>query len=862
MKTISISMFVCCFLFLSLSSLHAQLNEAFSDGNISSDPVWTGDTSFWKVEKGILNSKAPVQKKGKVSLVTPLENLSKEAEWRFYINPAFATSSTNFTEVYLISETSDLSVSDAVFVRIGDTRDNVSLFIRKNKKLQKRISGADKKLSSTKNNPLKVKVSRAAGKWSLWTAYGSEEIYQPEGEAVDSDSLNGAWTGISLSYTNTNGTKLSFDDYVIAPFYRDTLAPVIKEVKVVSDSSLLLVFSEALDQKFVTGTESYFIPGIGYPDSVFFNVNTVQLFFPEKFIRESEYNLTVAGIKDVEGNVLHGNFSFRWAPKVVEKNDLLITELMVDPSPSVELPEVEYIEVYNNTSAALDLDNFVLSTSKTKVIIPSCRIAARDYLIFCPAKDSALFGKVTNKVCPIKTFPALVNTGERLSLSDPYGKVIYEVGYSDEWYADNQKREGGWSLEMIDPALPCLGEENWTASRSKTGGTPGRQNSVYGHREDHTSPEVIRVGVPDSITVELGFSEPFELNGSSKEDFRLSGQRKVVSVQVNSSGNTIILQLDKPLVRNQIEELSLPLLLSDCAGNHPIQTQLRLSLPEPPAKGDLIINEILFDAKTGGSDFVEIFNRSAKILELKGLKFVKEDPITGAGKSSIVISTESHLLFSGEYRVVARTRKGISEFYHIPSWWNIIENQSFPNLNQEEGMAIFLNQDNAVVDAFHYSSSMHFQLLNSVKGVSLERISTGKSSEDRNNWHSAGSGCGYGTPGYLNSQSEVATGELISVAPEIFSPDNDGYNDLLTIGVKSEASGKMGTVEIFSSSGRLIRKLADNELMGRSEMYFWDGLDTDGSVGAPGVYLIHYQFFTLEGEVKNGIKTCVLAQKQ
>jgi len=159
---------------------------------------------------------------------------------------------------------------------------------------------------------------------------------------------------------------------------------------------------------------------------------------------------------------------------------------------------------------------------------------------------------------------------------------------------------------------------------------------------------------------------------------------------------------------------------------------------------------------------------------------------------------------------------------------------------------------------------MQFPLLRETEGVSLERISPDGATQDRLNWHSASSDRGYGTPGLQNSQySDGSTGEAhISTEPEIVSPDNDGYNDVLHIHYQFDEPGYVATVMIFDANGVLLRTLVNNYLLGRTGVITWDGLDTEEKRLPTGIYLIFIKVFNLKGEVKNYKRTCVITGRR
>ena len=75
------------------------------------------------------------------------------------------------------------------------------------------------------------------------------------------------------------------------------------------------------------------------------------------------------------------------------------------------------------------------------------------------------------------------------------------------WFTDDFKADGGYSLERIDYNNPSETEQNWQASNNETGGTPGRENSVYKSNPDAIPPDLWRAFPVNDTLIGLQFSK-------------------------------------------------------------------------------------------------------------------------------------------------------------------------------------------------------------------------------------------------------------------------------------------------------------------------------------------------------------------
>jgi len=858
------------FLFFAPFLSMAQVTDDFSDGDFTQNPIWSGDDANFLINNFELQSNGPNVAGSKIYLSTPNSQIN-QTEWSFLIDLKFNPTSTTFVRVYLTSNSNDLKGSlNGYFIQIGNTNDDYIKFCKQTGTTTTELFTGVTSLG-TGNIKVRVKVNRDnAGNWQIFSDKTGGNNYTSEGAVViDNSYTTSNYMGVYCEYSTASRYNLYyFDDFNIGPVITDTIPPQVESINVVNANRIEVLFNEAVGLLPAENTLNYYVNmGIGAPVSAQRDVSDfrkVILDFSSSFVLGLNYSLTAYNIEDLVGNLLASQ-SFGFTYFVPQLHDIVFDELMIDPSPPVGLPEYEYIELYNSTNAPINILGWKLKYGSTEKILPSAIVPADSFIVLTSPSAFPFLSTYGNviSVDGLST-TALTNTGTTLILSDNNDNIIHAISYTDAWYQNNNKSDGGWSLEQIDAQNPCGGIGNWKASMDISGGTPGRRNSVKGSNVDIIKPDVLRVGIIDSVTIEVFFNECMlgsTLNNIASYTIDNSiGQPVLISPQAPMY-NSVILKLPlkiQPLIKYK---LTVDNQLTDCVGN-PISERnfTYFGIPQTVLPNDIVVNELLADPPNGGDDYVEIYNRSTKIIDLKDLRLTSKDTILNQLTSIDVISNGSYLIFPGDYIVLTTSATNLLKFYNTPNPQNIITMASMPAFNISDGIVVLANVANTEIDIFKYNKNMHYPLLASSKGVSLERINYDRPTNDPTNWHSAAEAVGFGTPTYKNSQfGDVFTSEdPVSLSPDIFSPDNDGHNDILNISYYFEKPGYAANIMIFDAAGRQVRYLVKNELLGTEGVFSWDGITDDNLKASIGIYVVFFEVFDLNGKVKSYKKTAVL----
>lgn len=865
LQTITAKFFLMFGALIITQQMFAQFTEDFSDGDFTSSPVWSGtDSKFIIASQELKLQATPVTD---IAYLTTPSNSINKTSWEFLIRLEFNPSNTNYARIYLVSDQFTLSEPlNGYFVLVGNTTNDVSLYKQTGASITKIIDGVDGRLDLSEVR-IRIKITRDDfGLWELHSDVGSSGTYVTEGTVTDATYSSSLYFGIFCSYTATRSDKFYFDDFIITDNSSpDISPPEFDLVEATSSKELLLTFSENIDKETAEAVNNYSVDNnLGNPIQAILQENkkTVMLSFEKNFSNGFAYTITVSGIKDGAGNSMNSinrNFLFFQTVPATYKN-IIFTEILADPAPKIGLPELEFIELFNRSENPFNLKGWQVKDESSSLILPNLILLPGEYLIVTSSSSEFInYGKAWGA----SNFPSLNNSGDMLLLQDNNAVTVDSLNYADSWYKDDERKNGGWSLELIDPENLCSEGENWIASEDSNGGTPGKQNSVFANKPDLTGPTLISAIPLSSVILQLTFNEKLERSLPLKNSFRIEPGIEITQIFFSDPSLTHLrLFLSHDLQRGVSYTITVSTVF-DCTGNSidASSNKAVFGLPESAGTTDIVINEILFNPRPTGVDFVEIVNTSFKFINLKNwyIASVEGDLPTNAKP----VTQGDFLLKPGAYLVLTEDLNVLKAEYPLMLAEHVLIIDDLPSFNDDEGSVALVDDQYNVIDYFLYTDDLHSVFINDEEGVSLERIAFNRPSNETQNWKSASSLVGFATPGYLNSNAKAEPAlseESIKIEPEIFIPVM-GQPDFTQIHYKFDHGGYIANIKIFDEQGHLIKRIANNEVLGTEGILRWDGDRDDGNKARIGYYMIWFEVFDVTGEVKTFRKRVVIATR-
>jgi hypothetical protein len=739
------------FLWFSGKPAAAQLFDDFSDGDFSSNPAWTGMTDNFSAASGQLRT--TTASIGSLHLFTATEQ--PFYSWEFYFRLAFNPTSGNYAEFWLSSDSSNLSqAQNGYFVKFGGNgTDGIGLYKKSGGSTITLINQDGNTLvNGSSNNFGYIRVTRTeAGVWTISEKITSADFLQ-FGTAIDNGLTGSKGLGIRVISTSSNLTKHYFDDIRAEGLPPpDTLPPNLQFAGFIPPQSIDLQFSESLDSLFAADVNRYSIT----PAQTI--LSATRLTSDRRKIRlaladtlaPGNYNIQVSSSRDAAGNtqVNAQNVLFSYYPKQpIAARQLQVNEIMFDPDPVIGLPPAEFLEIHNHGNSPLQLEGVKLAVGNyAPVLLPSFVLPAGGHLTLCDEQnrpDFQQFGPTLGI-----NLPLLSNSGSNIRLIDFQDNETDRVAYMPDWHDTTSKKDGGWSIEQVNPDLICSSKSNWRSSRAEVGGTPGQPNSVLSLQPDLVAPVLRKSERVGNSSLILEFSEPLnalpltlgevEINGGISVTEIIWRSPNAESFQLNFSAPFPVGEVYQLIIRN----------VKDCAENLLPLLEMPVGIGRSPKRFELLMTEVQADDSPENglpqAEFVEIFNNSTSLLDLSGIK------LSDAGGSA---SLPSRLLAPGEYLVLCGTTSQAK--FSALSGVRAQGITSFPTLNLEGDNLTLSTSDGKQLHRFFFRSSQFSPFSRWEKGWSLEMIDTGNPVGEAGNWAISTAAAG-GTPGKENSVKAI-----------------------------------------------------------------------------------------------------------
>lgn len=836
-------------LFLTNTLFFAQILEDFSDGDFSSSPAWSGTDLLFQINANNelqLNDNQPGN-----AYLTTLSGLSSfiNKEWKFKIKQSFSPSGSNNGKVYLSTAVSDLSTDpDGIFLLFGESgsADAIRLIERVGGTNTEILAGTASAISSSFDIKVKI-VYDDLGNWTLSVDPTAGENFVFEATANYPVSGIAPYFGIHCNYTSSNSTKFYYDDFYVGDIIVDTDPPVALNIVVLNANELDVLFDEPLEQASAEDIINYSLDnGLGNPISAVqdaSNLAQVRLTFSASFTIGNSYQLTSENVADLSNNLsLLSTLPFTYLiAETPVFGDVVINEFMCDPSPIQGLPEVEFIEVYNRSSKYFNVEDWKIGDASSFGTLDNAWLYPGEYLLLVP--NAALIDYPM--AVGVSSFPSLNNSGDDIVLENNTGLQIDKITYTSNWYKDETKADGGFSIERINPTLLCSGISDWSASNDLNGGTPGLQNSVYDVTPDFTAPELVSHFALAPNFIELNFNEGLDSASIADAIYSFSPSLTINQIYITETyPNTFTLELNENFVLGEFYTLLIDG-FSDCSGNS-TSIEIELILPEDGQGNELIINEILYNPITGGADYLELYNTSDQYLDLKDWSIANYDDDT---ISNIRVVPVNYLLAPKEFVVLTEDSSAQLNQYPFAVAGKFIE-MDMPSFNNDSN-TVYVMLNGAISDRLSYDDDWQFKLLDDSDGKALERFSYTAETNDSDNWHSASESVSFGTPGRENSQviSIDFLGDFY-LSSSTLSPDNDGFEDVVILTYEMNKPDLVATVSVYNDRGVVVKTLAESFLLGTKGTFSWDGLNQDDNKASIGPYIILFKATDLStGEV-------------
>lgn len=597
-------------------------------------------------------------------------------------------------------------------------------------------------------------------------------IRNQDGLKIDSLTYTSSWGGSEVSLERREiETPAAFKENwgdspsgnfatpgLLNEIQEDQEPPRLQSLALIDENKIQLLFSERLQNNAAENLNHYELSAEDFNGSIpalqaviFSSPDTVLLEFESEVLSDPDgnfYEIKITNQTDIFGNTageLSGEF-FAIKYAAPDSGKAAITEFMYDPASEFS----EFVEIYNTTDSALNLQNWTLNDNTgNRRIITNENIPLKPNAFLLLTPDSTIIESFPDAPLLVlgTRFSSLNNNTDAIVIRDNTGALIDSLTYTSNWGGKEV------SVERRSTEFPAQFQENWGSSPSAVFATPGLPNEI---QEDKTAPEIKSYLLLDENTLQIVFTERIKAepatnleyfgvsNPASEKTYKTSENElyKLEHLEPDTihftnkdgffssvEGNTYEIS-----VRNQ----------EDIFGN--VSPSLNFSieriLVDTAFPGEVLINEFMYDPVGEYSEFIELANFTSSNFDLKNWSLSDN---TGNKR---IITTDKFILrpdiseqnSDGVYVVLAPDSSLLNLFPERPV---IVMGNSFPALNNNTDAIVIRNENGEVIDSLTYTSDW------GGREVSLERRTADAPSVFRENWGNSPS-VDFATPGLQN----------------------------------------------------------------------------------------------------------------
>lgn len=854
---------------MSMTGARAQLADDFSSGSFSTFG-WGGDTSHFRFtsSSAIPTAQHPALQLYAtgtgISVVYVMQNTSAKMEWGGWCKLSFNPSASNYARIYLAGEAGfPADPEGSIFMGFGMTGDRAGIYTHQGGQIVPLWTDT-LHLFNQSTNQLRFRVVYKEAWWFFEADPTGGDNLLPVDSFEHPYSADTLLTALWCQYTSSNATKFYFDDIYAGPLIEDTVSPQLLSAQPKSPLEIELCFSEILHPDLFQNSNAFPSPQLGLPLVVFADPvqrNMIHLIYANPLPDGTWFSLEINTIKDPAGNLMQDTTVLLTWHRAL-RNEILITEIMADPSPAVKLPETEYLELFNAALSTVTLCDWVLWIDEERITLPCITMKPGEFLLLVNEKDTPYWEGYPQ----LSGIPklSLRNDGSLLALQDHEGHIIHAASYASSWHSTTFQAEGGYSLEMKDPDHPCDQAGTWCSSLDISGGTPGKSNSYQSPWPDLKSPSLLRVYVTGSLTVNLMFSEPIDTTRDLLHLFSVENAPGMVVKVIPQPPlyEHVVVQLSEPLKPDTVYSLIQADTMIDCAGNQFFGGKHPFGIPAIPDSLDLVINEVMFKPATCGVEYLELYNNSGKLIDLSACLLARVDDITGVVTDLFPLTMEPSMILPYSYAAITTNSGALLSQHPAALPERVHLNTGMPTLPDGEASFALISQGGKVIDKIHYLDDYHAPSVSDSRGIALERLSPGLSGTNRESWFSASASAGWGSPTLPNTQLWIQNSlqGTVEVSPACFFPYREEPVNLVFIRIFDLPPAALITISLFSEDGFMIRSLASESIAGEKDVYRWEGTDNYGKLLPPGVYIIAVTIWDAVSGYHHVRKTVVMAK--